>query len=490
MREIGKLWGGRFRAQTDALMERFNASIGFDQRLYEADIRGSQAYARALAGAGVLTPAEAEQIVTGLEQVLQAFDERIRQEGTIAWPGVWRSERVPPPLSGFARTSFARTGSPVPGDEDIHTAVERELGERIGPLAGKLHTGRSRNDQVATDTRLYLLGRIPVLGEALTAVQQAIVAQAEAHLGAIMPGYTHLQPAQPILFSHWLMSYFWMLQRDRERLEQVTERTAVLPLGASALAGNAFAVDCEAMARELGFAGVAQNSVDAVSDRDFVAEFLFWAALLQTHLSRLAEDLILWSNPALAFVQVDEQYATGSSMMPQKRNPDALELLRAKSGRLNGHLVAVLTTLKGLPSAYDKDLQEDKEPLFDALDTLEMALPITAGVIATLQVNAANMAAALDEGMLATELADYLVCKGLPFRASHHMVGQAVRQAEESGHTLATLPLEAYQAIDGHFGPDLYAALDFQRAVERRRVPCGTASQAVLAQIARAKALL
>jgi len=455
---MGKLWGGRFRAQTDALMEQFNASIGFDQRLYEADIRGSQAYARSLAGAGVLTAREAEQIVAGLEQVLGEF-----QSGTFAF---------------------------APGDEDIHTAVERRLGELIGPTAGKLHTGRSRNDQVATDTRLYLLGWIATLQDALAATQRAIVIQAQAHLDVLMPGYTHLQPAQPILFSHWLMSYFWMLQRDRERLEQVAQRTAVLPLGASALAGNGFAVDCDALAQSLGFAEVAQNSVDAVSDRDFVAEFLFWAALVQVHLSRLAEDVIVWSNPALGFVEVDERYATGSSIMPQKRNPDALELLRAKSGRLNGHLVSILTMLKGLPSAYDKDLQEDKEPLFDAVDTLAMALPIATGVIATLKVNAANMAAALDEGMLATELADYLVSKGIPFRDSHRLVGQAVRQAEEDGCTLSTLPLEAYQAIDIRFGSDLYDALDFRRAVERRRVPCGTATRAVQEQIERARTLL
>jgi argininosuccinate lyase len=455
---MGKLWGGRFRAQTDALMEQFNASIGFDQRLYEADIRGSQAYARSLVGAGVLTAREAEQIVAGLEQVLGEF-----QSGTFAF---------------------------APGDEDIHTAVERRLGELIGPTAGKLHTGRSRNDQVATDTRLYLLGRIATLQDALAATQRAIVIQAEAHLDVLMPGYTHLQPAQPILFSHWLMSYFWMLQRDRERLEQVAQRTAVLPLGASALAGNGFAVDCDALARSLGFAEVAQNSVDAVGDRDFVAEFLFWAALVQVHLSRLAEDMILWSNPALGFVEVDDRYATGSSIMPQKRNPDALELLRAKSGRLNGHLASILTTLKGLPSAYDKDLQEDKEPLFDAVDTLAMAFPIATGVIATLKVNAANMAVALDEGMLATELADYLVSKGIPFRDSHRLVGQAVRQAEEDGCTLSTLPLEAYQAIDVRFGSDLYDALDFRRAVERRRVPCGTATRAVREQIERARTLL
>jgi argininosuccinate lyase len=458
---MGKLWGGRFSTPTDELMEAFQDSIGFDQRLYKADIQGSQAYARALVNAKVLTKQECEQIVAGLGQVLQEFE-----SGTLRF---------------------------APGDEDIHTAVERRLGELIGPVSGKLHTGRSRNDQVATDTRLYLLDKIASLRDAIIAVQRAIIAQAEANLDVLMPGYTHLQPAQPILFSHWLMSYFWMLQRDRERLDEIERRTAILPLGASALAGNAFAIDCYALARDLGFVDIAWNSVDAVSDRDFIAEFLFWAALLQTHLSRLAEDLIIWSNPSVGFVEVDERYATGSSIMPQKRNPDALELLRGKTGRLNGHVISILTILKGLPSAYDKDLQEDKEPLFDAIDTLAMALPITSGVIATLKINVNKMAAALNDDLLATELADYLVAKGVPFRKSHHLVGQAVKQAAEvalsrkDGHTLTALSLEAYQAIDPRFGPDLYDALDARRAVSRRAVPCGTSRQSVQAQIERAK---
>ena len=373
---------------------------------------------------------------------------------------------------------------------DIHTAVERRLGELIGSVAGKLHTGRSRNDQIATDMRLYLLEKIDVLREALDTVQAAVIDQAEVHIDLLMPGYTHLQPAQPVLFSHWLMSYFWMLQRDRQRLDESRKRVAVLPLGASALAGNAFPIDCEALAQDLGFSSIAQNSIDAVSDRDFVAEFLFWAALLQIHLSRLAEDVVLWSNPTFGFVTVDERYSTGSSIMPQKRNPDSLELIRAKTGRISGDLVSILTLLKGLPSAYDKDLQEDKEPLFDAIDTLLMVLPISAGVISTLQVHSDRLLAALDQGLLATELADYLVIQGLPFRQCHGLVGQAVRLAEESGCTLVELSLESYQSIDTHFEADLYDALDFRRAVERRSVFCGTATAAVQAQIGRAKALL
>lgn len=453
--QMSKLWGGRFGEPTDAQMEAFNDSIRFDRRLYGADTRGSQAYARALHRAGLLDRDECEQVVDGLARVLAEFE-----SGTFQL---------------------------VPSDEDIHTAVERRLTELIGSVAGKLHTGRSRNDQVATDTRLYLLEQIEHLDGLLTQLQAAIVDQAQANIGILMPGYTHLQPAQPILFSHWLMSYFWMVDRDRDRLRQVRRHTSVLPLGASALAGNAFPIDCHALASDLGFEAVADNSLDAVSGRDFVAEFLFWAALLQVHLSRLAEDIVLWSAPGYGFVRVDERYATGSSIMPQKRNPDSLELLRGKTGRLTGDLVAVLTTLKGLPSAYNKDLQEDKEPLFDAIDTLSVALPVAAGVIATLQIDAERMAEALEDGLLATELADYLVTKGLPFREAHHSVGQVVRRAETQGHSLRSLPLTEYQAIDGRFASDLYDALDPQRAVERRDVCCGTSPRAVQAQIDRAR---
>jgi argininosuccinate lyase len=452
---MGKLWGGRFEAGMDPYMEQLNASIGFDRRLYEADVRGSQAYARALVGAGVLTADEADEIVSGLDEVLAEFQ-----------AGQFEIQ---------------------PNDEDIHTAVERRLGEKIGPTAGKLHTGRSRNDQVATDTRLYLLWQIADLRQMVRDVQRALVLQAEAHLSVRMPGYTHLQPAQPILLSHWLLSAFWMLERDLQRLDGVEKRTSVLPLGASALAGNAFPVDCQAMAAELGFADIAHNSLDAVSDRDFVAEFLFWAAMLGIHLSRLGEDLIIWTNPLFGFVEIAEAYSTGSSIMPQKRNPDSAELLRGKTGRLTGSLISLLTVLKGLPSSYDKDLQEDKEPLFDALDTLRLTLPVAAGLVATMRVRADRTEAALSDEMLATELADYLVGKGVPFRDSHHLVGQVVRRTVDRGIGLRDLPLADYQAIDARFGPDLYAALDAQTAIDRRDVPCGTSTRAVKAQIAQAR---
>ena len=453
---MGTLWGGRFEKAMDKLLEQFNASIGFDQRMYEADILGSIAYAQALEPPGILTAGEVEAIVAGLKSVLTEFE-----AGTFAF---------------------------VPSDEDIHTAVERRLGELIGDVAGKLHTGRSRNDQVATDMRLYLLSRIPVLREHLQDVQRAIVDQAEAHLDVMMPGYTHMQPAQPILFAHWLMSFFWMLQRDVERLDDLMKRVTVMPLGSGALAGNAFGVDRVALAERLGFVRISENSIDAVADRDFVAELLFWAALLQTHLSRLSEDLIIYATAEFGFVELDDAYSTGSSIMPQKKNPDSLELVRGKTGRMVGNLVALLTVLKGLPSSYDKDLQEDKEPLFDTLDTLDIELPVLAGVISTLRINAGRMASALRDDLLATELADYLVRQGVPFRQGHHIVGQTVRAALAKGCGLRDLSVEDYRAISPHFGDDVHDVLDFRRAIEQRSVPGGTAASAVRAQIARARA--
>ena len=452
------LWGGRFDTEADALMRRFGDSIPFDRRMAAEDVQGSIAYARALERAGLIGAEERDQLVSGLEQVAAEFDEGVFEI---------RSD-----------------------DEDIHTAVERRLHELIGPVAGKLHTGRSRNDQVATDLRLYLLNRIEVLEPLLSDLQRAVVEQATAHLGVVMPGYTHLQQAQPVLFSHWLLATFWKLQRDRERLADVAKRTRVCPLGAGALAGNPFDVDREALAADLGFDSVSANSIDAVSDRDYVVEFLNWAALLQVHLSTLAEDLILWASKEFSFVEIDEAYSTGSSLMPQKKNPDSLELVRGKSGRVIGHLTGMLTMLKGLPSSYDKDMQEDKEALFDAIDTLEMELPIVAGVVRTLQVNVDRMRAALHDGLLATDLADYLVRNGVPFRESHHLVGQAVRRAEELGVSLKDLNLDEYQAIHPVFEEDVFEVFDFDRSVEARDVEGGTAPSAVRAQIEQAKALL
>ncbi|MEA3376695.1 MAG: argininosuccinate lyase [Chloroflexota bacterium] len=452
------LWGGRFEGTTDELMKRFNDSIGFDQRLYTADIQGSIAYAGALAEAGLITEEERDELVRGLKRVEAEFDN-----------GSFEIQR---------------------DDEDIHTAVERRLGDLIGEVAGKLHTGRSRNDQVATDLRLYLLDEMDDLGRALVDLQNAVVEQAEAHLGIVMPGYTHLQQAQPIQFSHWLMAFFWKLERDRRRLEDAARRTRVCPLGAGALAGNPFGIDRQALAEALGFESPMESSIDAVSDRDYVVEFLAWAALTQVHLSNLAEDLIIWASQEFGFVELDNAYATGSSLMPQKKNPDSLELLRGKSGRVIGHLTGLLTTLKGLPTAYNKDLQEDKEGLFDVIDTLEMALPVAARVIQTLTVNGERMEAALDEAMLATDLADYLVRKGVPFRRSHHVVGQAVRRAETLGLSLNELSMTEYRAIDPAFAEDVYEVFDFERSVEARGTEGGTARSAVEEQIKRAKRIL
>ncbi|HUT16351.1 MAG TPA: argininosuccinate lyase [Anaerolineae bacterium] len=452
------LWGGRFSGMTDDQMRRFGDSMGFDKRLYAADIRGSMAYAGALARAGLLTAGECGQIIGRLEQV---------------------------------RCEFAKDGFQTrPGDEDIHTAVERRLGELIGPLAGKLHTGRSRNDQVTTDLRLYLLDETAALSVAVRRLQEAIVTKAEAHLDVIMPGYTHLQQAQPVLFSHWLMSFFWKLQRDLERLASVRKHTSVLPLGSGAIAGSPFGVDRRALASELGFEKVTENSMDAVSDRDYVVEFLAWAALLQVHLSDLAEDLIVWSSREFGFVALDDAFSTGSSLMPQKKNPDALELMRGKTGRIVGHLAGLLTVLKGLPSGYNKDLQEDKEALFDTLDTLALELPIAADVMRTLEVDSARMAASLNDAMLATDLADYLVHKGVPFRQAHNVVGHAVLRAEELGASLKDLDLAEYQAVHPAFAQDVYAVFGFRRSVEARDSEGGTAPSAVRAQIERAKALL
>ncbi len=455
---MSKLWGGRFEGEADSRFWDFHASIGFDIRLAEVDIRGSTAYARALGRAGVLTADELQMILEGLAKIADEF----------------RSAKF----------------ELNPTDEDIHTAVERRLREIIGPTAGKLHTGRSRNDQIATDVRLYLMQQLPALEGELCSLQQAILAKAERHLRVLMPGYTHLQPAQPVRFAHWLLAYFWMLQRDRERLHDALKRIRMCPLGAGALAGNAYGVDRAWLAQELGFDGITQNSMESVADRDYIIEVLSWAAILGGHLSRLAEDLVLWSTNEFAFIRVAEKYTTGSSIMPQKRNPDSLELIRGKAGRLVGNLTTLLVVVKGLPLTYDTDLQEDKEPLFDSLDTLSQMLPVLAGVIDTLQLYEKRMLEALSENLLATDLADYLVRRGLPFREAHHAVGQAVLQSEQQGVPLSRLPFVAYQAISPAFGEDLYSILNYEASVEARSSQGGTALQAVQEQLSQARQAL
>ncbi len=453
-----QLWGGRFTGETDPLMRRFNDSIYFDIRLWEADLDGSMVYARALSKAGVITIEEADILQDGLDQV--------------------RAE--------FAAHQFELQ----PGDEDIHTAVERRLKDLVGEVAGKLHTGRSRNDQVATDTRLWLKREIVGLRAHLVALQQAILSKADEYFNVIMPGYTHLQQAQPVRFSHWLLSYGWMLQRDKERLDDLTRRVDVLPLGSGALAGNPLGVDRHFLAQTLGFSALSPNSMDAVGDRDYLLEFLSWAAILQIHLSRLAEDLIIYSSREFGFVELDDAFSTGSSIMPQKKNPDSMELIRGKTGRVIGSLTGLLTTFKGLPSTYNKDMQEDKEPLFDTVDTLAMTLPVAAGVIRTLKVDASRIYDSMDSAMLATELADYLAAKGLPFRQAHHLVGQIVRQALALEQPLYSMPLAAYQQFSPLFERDLHGWLTFNRAAARRTSPGGTGEIAVRQQLEALRALV
>ena len=386
-----KLWGGRFSEGLDTLAARYNNSLPFDWRLSEVDVLGSIAWAKAINKAGLITDLERDQILAGLEKIL----DEIKSD------------------SFDFKTS----------DEDIHTAVERRLTELIGAAAGKLHTGRSRNDQVATDFRLWVMQSADQLLEHLRLVQKSLVNRAKKDMGVIIPGYTHTQRAQPIYLSHFWMAHFWGLERDRQRFSQLKDRTSVMPLGSGPLAGVPFAIDRNLLAVELGFSKISENSLDAVSDRDFAAEFLFAAALVAIHLSRLSDAMILYSTAEFGFLELADAYSTGSSIMPQKKNADTLELTRGKTGTLIGKLTGLLSVLKGLPSAYDKDLQEDKQPVFEAADTLDLMLPVMSGVLETLTIYQEKIELALDPALLATDLADYLVRKGVPFREAHRLVG-------------------------------------------------------------------
>lgn len=451
--EDKKLWGGRFRGKVDPVMDKFNESLSVDRRMWRADLEGSQAYAQALAKSGVLTAAEADEIVAGLEAI----------------KGEW------------AAGAFVVKE----GDEDIHTANERRLTELIGAVGGKLHTGRSRNDQVATDVRLYLKGEIATTQAALRELIGTAAQLAETHVELLMPGFTHLQPAQPIRFAHWVLSHVAALQRDAERLADLTKRVDVLPLGSGALAGNSFGLDREALAQALGFARITPNSLDAVCDRDFIAEFLFWASLLLVHFSQLAEDLIIYNT--LKFVTMADAYSTGSSLMPQKKNPDALELLRGKSGTVAGRLSGFLTTLKGLPRSYNKDLQEDKTALFDVVDTVHDCLQIATGVLATMTPHGDAMRAFLVTEMLATDLAEYLVRKGVPFRETHHVAGAAVRLAEDKRKPLSELTFDELHSLHPKFEADVLEVWNFDVSVERKNVTGATAKSSVAKQIADVK---
>lgn len=453
-----KMWGGRYLKPTDDRVQRLNASLPFDVRLYAEDIQASQAWARALLLAGVLSEAESEAILSGLKTILQEFE------------------------SG----QFATADS----DEDIHTAVERRLTELIGPGAGKLHTGRSRNDQVATDFRMWVMRACGEIVQGIEGMCLAILEQPEAGLELAMPGYTHLQRAQLTTWGHWLLSHFWPLLRDRERFRRAADAAGVLPLGSGALAGTTYPVDRSQLAAELGFAQISRNSIDAVADRDFALEFLFAGASLGIHLSRLAEALILFGTAEFGFLSFDESHTTGSSLLPQKRNPDPLELARGKAGRLTGNLTALLTTLKGLPSAYDKDLQEDKQPVFDTYDTLSALLPVLADMLRGARLRPERMQAALDPSLYAVDLADYLVARGLTFRQAHESVGAAILLAEELGVPLDQLPLQDLQAISEWFDADFVRVFDPQAALARRNSVGGTSPDALRAQLQAARAAL
>jgi argininosuccinate lyase len=441
-----KLWGGRFSVPTAASLEALNRSIGIDFRLWPHDIRLSKAWAMALWGAGVLTLEESREIESGLSKVGEKIS-----EGAL----------------------------PQASDEDVHTMIDRMLHEEIGDVASKLHTGRSRNDQVSTATRLWTMDTVLDVDQAVRALQQVMVDQAITLENDLMPAYTHLQRAQPVSGAHWMLSHFWPLERDRGRLASVTRSAGVLPLGSGAIAGSAYPVSRVLLQGSLGFASLSPNSIDAVGDRDFVAEMLFTVAMIGAHLSRLAEDLILYGSSEFGFVRFGEAFTTGSSMMPQKRNPDALELARASGARTLGELTALLSTLKGLPSGYNKDLQDDK-----------LVLPAVTGALAEITFDRDRMKSALSSTMMATDLADYLVGKGSTFRDAHEAVGNLIREAERKGCELSALPGESFSSAHPLFADDAMDWLDPAQSVARRSVPGGTAPEAVRAQIAAAEAAI
>ncbi len=451
-----KLWGGRFQRTNDRLMEDFHSSISFDQRLYKYDITGSIAHAKMLAKAGVISERDAEQITAGLKEILADIE--------------------------AGRAEFDVSA------EDIHMNVEKLLIERIGDVGKKLHTARSRNDQVALDIRMFMKDELKQIGGLLTALRDTLLDLAEKHTETVMPGYTHLQRAQPITFAHHLLAYVQMFQRDIERLQDCYKRTDVMPLGSGALAGTTFPIDRSFTAKELGFAQISENTMDGVSDRDFAVEFCAAASLIMMHLSRFCEEIVLWSSAEYDFVELDDAYSTGSSIMPQKKNPDPAELIRGKTGRVYGDLITLLTMLKGLPMAYNKDMQEDKEALFDAVDTVKKCLMVFRPMIATMKVKSANMAEAARGGFTnATDLADYLVQKGIPFRRAHEIVGQAVLYCIQHNKALEELSLDEFKELDACIEEDVYQAISVEHCVRARKVPGGPAPEAVKQAIANAR---
>jgi argininosuccinate lyase len=451
------MWGGRFGSGPSALMREINASISFDKRLWPQDVAASRAHARMLGAQGIVDAQDAAAIVAGLDRIAQEW----AQAGVAEDPAL----------------------------EDIHMHVEHRLGELIGPAAGRLHTARSRNDQVATDFRMWVRGASLRLEGGLAQLQHALLARAEEHAETVMPGFTHLQVAQPVTLGHHLMAYYEMLKRDRSRLADARARADQCPLGAAALAGTGFPIDRHAVAQALGFAAPTANSLDSVSDRDFALDHLMAAAQCALHLSRMAEEIVIWASQPFGFVKLPDSYSTGSSIMPQKRNPDAAELVRGHCGRILGCLVALATTMKGLPLAYSKDMQDDKQPVFEAQDLLELCVAAMAGMAATLEFDAGRMRAAAASGhSTATDLADWLVREaGVPFREAHHITGRAVKAADESGCALWELPAEALRAVDERLGPSVYNVLSPESSVRSRTSYGGTAPDQVRARIAAAK---
>ncbi|CAN7155648.1 argininosuccinate lyase [Paenibacillus sp. LjRoot153] len=456
---MSKLWGGRFTKQTDQLVEEYTASITFDKELAEEDIEGSLAHVTMLGKCGILPADDVEKIKDGLLQV-QGMIRRGELEYTIQ-------------------------------NEDIHMNIEKTLIDLIGPVGGKLHTGRSRNDQVATDMHLYLRKRVVEFVGLLIKLQEALLEKAKANLDTIIPGYTHLQRAQPILFAHHLMAYVSMFQRDLERLQDSYKRVDMLPLGAGALAGTTFPIDRHFVAEQLGFGRVYENSLDAVSDRDFILEFLSNASMIMMHLSRFSEEMVLWSSTEFAFIELDDAFCTGSSIMPQKKNPDVAELVRGKTGRVYGNLFGLMTVLKSLPLAYNKDMQEDKEGMFDTVRTLQGALQLFAPMVSTMKVNTERMRQAVNQDFSnATDIADYLVNKGLPFRQAHEVIGKTVLYCIQNKKYLLDMSIEEFKTFSTLFESDIYAVLQPEQVVNARNVYGGTASNQVSEAIGRAEQVL
>ncbi len=454
-----KLWGGRFSKATDALVDDFNSSIRFDARMYKQDIKGSMAHAEMLGRQGIIPKDDAALIVKTLGEILEDIEQ--------------------------GKVEFLIDA------EDIHMNIETILTERIGDAGKKLHTGRSRNDQVALDLRMYLRDECDSLAKLLKDAMNVLLDLASVHTDTIMPGYTHLQKAQPVTFAHHVMAYFQMFARDLDRLTDCRRRINVMPLGSGALAGTTYPLDREFVAEKLGFDSVTANSLDGVSDRDFAIEFLSVLSTIMMHLSRFCEELVLWSSHEFAFVEMDDSYSTGSSIMPQKKNPDVAELIRGKTGRVYGHLMSLLTTMKGLPLAYNKDMQEDKEAAFDALDTVKLCLPVFTNMVRTMKVNKDTMLQGAKGGFTnATDIADYLVKKGVPFRSSHAIVGKMVAKAVETGRNLDEFSLSEFQEFSGLIEDDIYTAIDVKTCAEERRVIGGPAKEQVEREIEKGYALL